>query len=307
MWRSLLAGEHAAPRADLEPRPLARKPVPRIYQGMRIPFLDKRPRVALLRLSGVIMARTGGFSPGGISAAGMAPLIDRAFSLRHLAGVVLAINSPGGSAVQSSLVAQRIRRLAEEKQVPVIACVEDAAASGGYWLACAADEIVADPASVLGSIGVISAGFGLQDLITRHGVERRLHTAGTEKSFLDPFRPEKPEDVARLETLLAELHETFKDWVRARRGAKLTAPEAELFNGRFWTGRRAVELGLADRLGELGAEVKARFGDKAQLVPIGQRRPPWPVRLLPGVSGAALAEGAVAALEERAAWARLGL
>ncbi|HEV7266033.1 MAG TPA: S49 family peptidase [Falsiroseomonas sp.] len=270
---------------------------------MRLPFLDRRPLVAVLRLSGLIAARTGGFSPTGISAASMAPLIDRAFGLRRLAGVVLVVNSPGGSPVQSSLVAQRIRRLADDKKVPVIACVEDAAASGGYWLACAADEIVVDPASVVGSIGVISAGFGLSDVLTRFGVERRMHTAGAEKSFLDPFRPERPEDVARLEGLLAELHETFKDWVRGRRGAKLTAPEDELFTGRFWTGRRAVALGLADRLGEASAEIKARFGEQARVVPIGGRRPPWPVRLLPGMS----AEALLAATEERAAWARLGL
>jgi serine protease SohB len=270
---------------------------------MNLPFLSRPPRVALLRLSGLIAARSGGFSPSGISAASMAPLIGRAFALRHLAGVVLVVNSPGGSPVQSSLVAQRIRRLAEEKKVPVIACVEDAAASGGYWLACAADEIVADPASILGSIGVISAGFGVTEALSRWGVERRLHTAGAEKSFLDPFRPERPEDVARLRGLLDELHETFKDWVRARRGPKLKAPEDELFTGRFWTGRQAVALGLADRLGEASAEIKARFGEKARVVPIGARRPPWPVRLLPGLSADAL----LGAAEERAAWARLGL
>jgi signal peptide peptidase SppA len=273
---------------------------------MNLPFLDKSPRVALLRLSGVIAAR-GGLTPSGISAAGMAPLIDRAFGLRRLAGVVLAINSPGGSPVQSSLVAQRIRRLAEEKGVPVIACVEDAAASGGYWLACAADEIVADPASILGSIGVISAGFGVEEAASRLGIERRLHTAGTEKSFLDPFRPERAEDVERLHALLAEMHEVFKAWVRARRGAKLTAPEEELFTGRFWIGRRAVELGLADRVGEVSSEVKARFGPEAKLVPIEPRRPRFPLRFIPGLPGAEIAEGALAALEDRAAWARLGL
>ncbi|MGG5810594.1 S49 family peptidase [Falsiroseomonas sp. CW058] len=274
---------------------------------MKLPFLDRSPRVALLRLSGVIAARGGGFSPSGISAAGMAPLIERAFSIKRLAGVVLAINSPGGSPVQSSLVAQRIRRLAEAKGVPVIACVEDAAASGGYWLACAADEIVVDRASVVGSIGVISAGFGLEEAAAKLGVERRLHTAGTEKSFLDPFRPERAEDVARLRGLLDELHDVFKDWVRARRGGRLKAEEADLFSGRFWTGQRAVELGLADRVGEVSSEVKARFGEEAKLVTVGQRRPPWPLRLLPGIAAQAVAEGAVAALEERAAWGRLGL
>jgi serine protease SohB len=271
---------------------------------MAFSLFERRPRVALLRLSGIIAARAPGFGAPGISAAGTGPLIDRAFALKRLAGVVLVINSPGGSPVQSSLVGAQIRRLAEEKKVPVIACVEDAAASGGYWIACAADEIVADASSILGSIGVISAGFGLQEAIGRLGVERRMHTAGTDKSFLDPFRPERPEDVARLEVLLGELHGTFQAWVRARRGARLKAPEAELFNGRFWTGTKAVELGLADRLGDAAGEIKARFGERARVVPIGQRRAPFPWRLL---SGGALAEGAVAALEERAAWARLGL
>ncbi|WP_237213405.1 S49 family peptidase [Falsiroseomonas oryziterrae] len=270
---------------------------------MNLPFLARHPRVAVLRLSGLIAARSGGFAPAGISAQGMAPLIERAFAIRRLAGVVLLINSPGGSPVQSSLVAQRIRRLADEKQVPVIACVEDAAASGGYWLACAADEIVVDAASVIGSIGVISAGFGLSETIARYGVQRRLHTAGTEKSFLDPFRPERPEDVARLNDLLAELHETFKAWVRTRRAGKLKADEAEVFTGRFWTGRQGVELGLADRLGEVSSEIKSRFGETAQQVVIGARRPPWFARLLPGFS----AEALMAAAEERAAWARLGL
>jgi ClpP class serine protease len=162
---------------------------------------------------------------------------------------------------------------------------------------------VVDPASIVGSIGVISASFGLTEAMQRLGIERRLRTAGTEKSFLDPFRPENPADVARLEALLAELHEVFRDWVRKRRAGKLKAPEEELFTGRFWTGQQAVALGLADRLGEAGAEIRARFGEKAQVVPIGQRRPPWPLRLLPGLSADAL----VAAAEERAAWARLGL
>jgi serine protease SohB len=280
---------------------------------MQLPFLARPPRIAVLRLSGLIAARAAGaFAAPGISAQATGPMLDRAFAIKRLAAVALVVNSPGGSAVQSSLVAQRIRRLADKKKVPVTAYVEDAAASGGYWLACAADEIVADPASILGSIGVISAGFGLEEAIGRLGVQRRMHTAGEDKSFLDPFRPERPEDVARLEALLADLHATFQDWVRLRRGTKLRAPEAELFNGRFWTGRRAVELGLADRLGEATADLRARFGDKAQILGIGARRPPWPLRLLPGalapsLLGGTLAEGAMAAVQERAAWARLGL
>jgi signal peptide peptidase SppA len=265
------------------------------------PF-DTRPRVALVRLQGPITPRPS-FGAGGLSLATVAPVLDRAFALRRLSAVFLVVNSPGGSAVQSSLIAGRIRQLAEEKKLPVVACVEDAAASGGYWIACAADEIVADPASILGSIGVIAAGFGFQGALERLGVERRLRTAGTEKSFWDPFRPERPEDAARLESLLEELHGEFRAWVSARRGPKLKAPEAELFTGRFWPGRRAVELGLADRLGDALGEAKRRFGPKVRLLPVGGPKPSLLRRLLPGLS----AEAALAALEERAAWARLGL
>ncbi len=271
---------------------------------MTFSIFSRPPRVALLRLSGLIAARTSGFGAAGISAATTGPLLARAFGLKRLAGVVLVINSPGGSPVQSSLVGAQIRRLAEEKKVPVIACVEDAAASGGYWIACAADEIVADASSILGSIGVISAGFGLEGAIGKLGLERRLYTAGEQKSFLDPFAPERVEDVERLRGLLGQLHGTFQDWVRTRRGAKLRAPEAELFTGRFWAGAKAVELGLADKLGDAPSEIKARWGEKARVVTIGERRPPWPLRLL---SGAAITQGAMAAVEERAAWARLGL
>jgi serine protease SohB len=268
---------------------------------VKIPFLDRSPRIPVVRLQGLIAARSGGFG-GAINLAAVAPALERAFAMKRAPAVVLQINSPGGSAAQSSLIAARIRRLAEEKSKPVIACVEDAAASGGYWLACAADEIVVDPASIVGSIGVISAGFGFHDAIARIGVERRLRTAGTEKSFLDPFRPEDPGDRARLEELLNALHEEFKAWIRARRAGKLTAPETELFTGRFWTGRRAVELGLADSIGDAQGLVRDRFGEDAKLVPIGGRRAPFPWRLLPGA-----AEALVAAAEERAAWARLGL
>ena len=265
-----------------------------------LPF-DRRPRVALVRLSGAISARPG--FGGGLSLSSAAPSLERAFGMRRVAAVFLALNSPGGSPVQSSLIAARIRSLADEKKVPVVACVEDAAASGGYWIACAADEIVADPSSILGSIGVISAGFGFQEAIARYGVERRLRTAGTEKSFLDPFRPERPEDAERLRALLDDLHGEFRGWVSSRRGARLKAPAEELFTGRFWPGRRAVELGLADRLGDARGEARRRFGEKVRLVPVGGPRRPLLQRLLPGVS----AEGAIAALEERAAWARLGL
>jgi serine protease SohB len=271
---------------------------------MAFSLFDRSPRVALLRLTGLIAARPDPFG-GGLSAAGVGPLLDRAFAIKRLAGVMLVVNSPGGSPVQSSLIAQKIRRLADEKKVPVIAVAEDAAASGGYWIACAADEIVADPASILGSIGVISGGFGFDQAIARLGVERRLRTAGSEKSFLDPFRPERTEDVARLEDLLGKLHEEFKSWVRARRGDRLKAPEETLFTGRFWTGREAVEFGLADALGDAEGEAKRRFGESAKIIRLGARRRPFPWRLIPGAREGV--EAIAAAAEERAAWARLGL
>ena len=271
---------------------------------MAFSFFERPPRVALIRLTGLIAARPDALG-GGLNAASIGPLLERAFAIRRLAAVMLAVNSPGGSPVQSSLIAAKIRRLAAEKKVPVIAVVEDAAASGGYWIACAADEIVADPASILGSIGVVSAGFGFDQAIARLGVERRLRTAGAEKSFLDPFRPEGAQEVARLEDLLGRLHEEFKSWVRTRRGPRLTAPEETLFSGRFWTGREAVALGLADALGDAEGEAKRRFGEKVRIIRLGQRRRPFPWRLIPGAREGV--EAIAAAAEERAAWARLGL
>jgi serine protease SohB len=270
---------------------------------MRIPFLDRRPRVALLRLSGLIAARAPGPLGGAtLSAVGLGPVLERAFAIRRLAAVVLVVNSPGGSPVQASLIGRRIRELAEEKKLPVIAAAEDAAASGGYWIACAADEIIADPASIIGSIGVISAGFGFAEAIGRIGVERRIRTAGAEKSFLDPFRPESEAERARLDELLAALHAEFTAWVKARRGERLKAPDEALFSGRFWTGRQALALGLVDGLGSAESAIRERFGERAEIIRLGQRRPPFLARLF-GAGAAALLDAA----EERAAWSRLGL
>ena len=229
------------------------------------------PVVPVVRLSGVI-ASGGLLGSRGLSIESVAPLLKRAFDIRGAKAVALSINSPGGSPVQSALIGQRIRLLAAEKDVKVIAFVEDVAASGGYWLACAADEIIVDPSSIVGSIGVISAGFGFQDLIARYGVERRVHTSGERKAMLDPFRPEKPEDVERLHRLQAEIHDGFKDWVRGRRAGKLSGDEATLFSGEFWTGKRGLELGLVDGIGELRATLQARYGAKVHLPVIGPRR-----------------------------------
>jgi signal peptide peptidase SppA len=263
------------------------------------------PVVPVVRLSGVI-ASSGLLGNRSLSIETVAPLLKRAFDMRGAKAVALAINSPGGSPVQSALIGQRIRLLADEKKLKVIAFVEDVAASGGYWLACAADEIIVDPHSIVGSIGVISAGFGFQDLIGRIGVERRLHTSGERKSMLDPFGPQKPEDVERLARLQAEIHDGFKDWVRQRRAGKLNGDEQSLFSGEFWTGRRGAELGLVDGLGELRATLQARYGTKVRLPVIGPRR-----RLLSrfglGLSVDGIGPGTLAALEERLHWQRFGL
>jgi Periplasmic serine proteases (ClpP class) len=267
------------------------------------------PVVPVVRLSGVIA--NGGLLGGrSLSIESVAPLLKRAFETRGAKAIALSLNSPGGSPVQSALIAQRIRLHAAEKKLPVIAFVEDVAASGGYWLACAADEIIADPSSIVGSIGVVSSGFGFQDLIARIGVERRVHTSGENKSMLDPFRPEQPDDVERLKRLQSEIHDGFKDWIRERRGKLLRGDESVLFSGEFWTARRGLEFGLVDGFGELRATLQARYGDKVRLPVIGPRR-----RLLSrfglqtGISGGIdnIGPATLAALEERALWQRFGL
>lgn len=266
-----------------------------------IPFLPQPPRVSVVRLSGVIGA-AGRFGAG-LNDAALAPLLERAFKAGKPRAVALIINSPGGSPVQSSLIAARIRRLAAERKIPVHAFVEDAAASGGYWLACAADDIWADESSILGSIGVISAGFGFPEFISRHGIERRVHTAGRSKSTADPFRPETPEDLARLRGILDPIHQAFIAHVTQRRGDRLAKDEApDLFEGAFWAGRQAVALGLADGIGHLVPKMKEIYGDKVRLVPYGQRRG-WLSRF--GLRAGAEAVAEVA--EERALWARIGL
>jgi serine protease SohB len=229
----------------------------------------------------------------------LAPVIERAFARGKPAAVALVINSPGGSAVQSSLIAARIRRLADEKGVPVYAFVEDVAASGGYWLACAADQIFVDPSSLVGSIGVIFASFGFPEFMAKQGIERRVVTAGRSKSFADPFLPQKPEDVDRLRALQGPIHAAFIDHVKARRGARLA--EADLFNADIWVGQGAVDLGLADGVAHLVPKLKAIYGDKVRLVPYGQKRSLFQ-RL-----GARIAQDALSGVEEQALWARYGL
>lgn len=274
------------------------------------------PVVPVLRLYGAI-GRGGSFRSG-MTLASMAGAIEKAFSHKRAAAVALAINSPGGSPVQSALIARRIRDLATEKKVPVLAFCEDVAASGGYWLATAADEIFVDESSIVGSIGVVAAGFGLDEAIGRYGVKRRLYTSGERKAVLDPFLPEKPEDVELVRRLQGDIHDSFKAQVRDRRGEKLASDEETLFSGEFWTGKRAIELGLADATGHLRPVLRERFGDKVRLRPVETERGFLRRRFgLPvvgrdgGLDGDTLAAAAVreglSAMEERALWQRYGL
>ncbi|PKW13562.1 S49 family peptidase [Saccharopolyspora spinosa] len=272
---------------------------------------ERGPVVAVVKLHGVITPTPSPMSRSTISLQTVESALTRAFGHDRLSAVVLSINSPGGSATQSALVSDRIRGLAEEKQVPVLAFCEDVAASGGYWLACAADEIYAHPTSLVGSVGVVSASFGLTGLLERLGVERRVHTAGTHKVRLDPFRPEKEEDVQWLRGLQDELHEQFRAWVRKRRGGKLNGADDDLFSGEIWTGTKAEEFGLVDGLGTLRDIVKQKFPE-AHLMTVEPRKP-----LLArlgmtssvgfGRSGADSVLAAVEALEHRAMWNRFGL
>ncbi len=258
-----------------------------------IPFVKSDPTVAVIRLQGAIAS-----SGRALSDRGLAESIEKAFRSKPKA-VALEISSPGGSPVQSSLICARIRRLADEKDVPVFAFVEDVAASGGYWLATAADEIYVDEGSIVGSIGVISSGFGFAGTMEKIGAERRIYTAGKSKSMADPFQPEKPADVKRLKGLLDDIHVLFKDHVSARRAGKLA--DQDLFTGDIWVGQKGIDVGLADHIGHLVPVMKDRFGDKVRFRRFGQKKP------LLARFGAQIVDDAFGAVEDRASYARFGL
>ena len=270
--------------------------------------------VPVVRLSGLIGAVTP-LRPG-MTLAGIARTLERAFSMRNAKAVALVINSPGGSPVQSRQIYLRIRQLAAEKKLPVLVFVEDVAASGGYMIACAGDEIFCDPSSILGSIGVVGGSFGFQELIKKVGVERRLYTAGEHKAMLDPFLPEDRDDVARLKTIQREIHAIFIALVKASRGSRLKGGDDMLFTGEYWAGETSVSLGLADAIGDLRSTLRARYGDKVETPLIAPAR-----GMLSGLFGrrsagadalasldgiAGLPEGLISALESRAIWAKFG-
>lgn len=263
----------------------------------------RRTTIPVVQLSGVI----GAAQPTGaqLSLDKVASGLESAFEFSRAPAVAIVVNSPGGAPVQSHLIFRRIRQLAADNKKPVLVFVEDVAASGGYMLACAGDEIIADPASIVGSIGVVSRGFGFVGLLERIGVERRVHTAGGRKAILDPFRPEEGADVAHLEALQHDIHEHFIALVRNRRGAKLAGGE-EIFSGLFWTGRKAMELGLVDALGDANTVLRERFGEEIRLKMLRPARPSLVRRLMGWALGSALARAA-ADLDERALWSRYGL
>jgi signal peptide peptidase SppA len=287
---------------------LARLPIERLR--------NPPPLVPVIRFDGVIAARR---RSGAMSLATHAAALERAFAAKRTVAVAIIVNSPGGSPVQSALLARRIRQLADEKKVPVIAFAEDVAASGGYWLALAGDEIYAEEASLIGSIGVVSAGFGFTGLIERLGIDRRLHTAGENKALLDPFLPEREADVDRLALLQRDIHTVFKEEVRRRRLGRIDAADDTLFSGDVLTGRMALQRGLIDGIGDLRGVMRARFGDRVRLVPVPtERRRRWPFRRSArgidwGIDAARFAPAADLAgdlvdwLEARLLWARFGL
>jgi signal peptide peptidase SppA len=279
-----------------------------------IPARLRRSRavVPVVRLSGVIGAVTP-LRPG-MSLAGVARMLERAFAVKNAKAVALVINSPGGSPVQSRQIYLRIRQLAEEKKLPVLVFVEDVAASGGYMIACAGDEIFCDPSSILGSIGVVGGSFGFQELIKKLGVERRLYTAGAHKAMLDPFLPENPDDVSRVKALQREIHDIFIALVKQSRGARLKGADDVLFTGEYWAGETSISLGLADAIGDLRSTLRARYGEKVQTPLIAPasgmlsgllgRRSPGALMAWEGVSS--LPEEAISAFETRAIWAKFG-
>ena len=278
----------------------------------RIPFAPwakDLPLVAVVSLSGAIGMSTP-LRPS-LSIAAVAAILDRAFTMRNVKAVAISVNSPGGSPVQSALIYKRIRALSEENEVPVYIFVEDVAASGGYLIALAGDEIIADQNSIIGSIGVISTSFGFDRAIEKLGIDRRVYTSGARKMTLDPFQPEKPGDVRRLKAVQKDVHQTFIDLVKERRGSALQAPDRTLFSGEFWSGAKGLELGLVDRIGDLRSEMRGRFGEDVILKIIPRERSFWPFRRQ--ATGSLMSppliapENWISALEERAIWSRYGL
>lgn len=279
------------------------------------PWKKKRkPVVTVLRLDGVISSQ-GRFGQG-LSIGRMASAIEAAFDPSNLKAVALVINSPGGSPVQSNLIYKRIRSFADEKGIPVFTFTEDVAASGGYWLALAGDEIFADESSVIGSIGVLSAGFGFDKVLEKLGIERRVHTAGENKAMLDPFQPEDPEDIKRLTAIQKDVHKRFKEMVKERRGDRLKGSDKKLFSGEYWTGAQALKYGLVDGIGDVRTVMRKRFGSKVRILPVSPERQWWQRgrqgadvshETVAGRASQGWVGGLMQALEAKALWSKFRL
>ncbi|WP_455481032.1 S49 family peptidase [Bartonella sp. B12(2025)] len=271
-------------------------------------FCSSKLEIPVVRLHGMIMDSTTSIART-LSLSRCANLLDKAFSYKKAPAVALVINSPGGSPVQSRFIFKRIRDLAEEKNKQVIVFIEDIAASGGYMIACAGDEIFADPSSIVGSIGVVSASFGFPELLKKIGVERRVYAAGKNKVTLDPFQPEKKADVEHLKSLQLEVHQTFIDLVKERRAAKLS-DDPDIFTGMFWSGKKGVKLGLIDGLNDVSSVIKERFGHDTKLRLITPPKSFLGPKIPSGVSAHAVytaVDGVLMAAQERALWQRYGL
>ena len=270
-------------------------------------FFNRSITIPTLRLSGVI-GQTG-ILRSGMTFQDINKLIDKLFSDKKSPAVALIINSPGGSPTQSSLIADSIILTAKKKKKRVIAFVEDVAASGGYWLACAADEIYIDQNSIVGSIGVISPSFGFVNLLKKIGIERRIYTSGKSKSFLDPFKTEKPEDIKRLKDIQEQIHENFIKYVKARRGMRLKKNrDNEIFSGLFWIGRKAIELGLADGIGHINETLQNKFGEKVKIKMIEQKKSFIQRKLSSNLPTSLIdSKQLIGHLEEKAYWSRYGL
>ncbi len=270
-------------------------------------MMNAPEKIAVIRMAGVI-ADASQMKRAGIHYAKFAKVIDRAFELKNLKAIALIINSPGGAPAQCSLISSHIRRLAQENDMPVYAFVEDVAASGGYWLACAGDYIYAQETSIVGSIGVISAGFGLEDFIKKYDVKRRVYTSGKHKSFLDPFKPEKSEDIARLKDIQESMHDAFKNWVRARRMDRIVAPDAEAMEGAFWLAAEALDKGLIDGIGDAHTIMTEKFGDDIKFIDMTPDKNFFTDMFSLGASARGeWIESALETAETRAYWSRFGL
>lgn len=276
-----------------------------------LPFIrdqiEAKPKVAILRMAGVI-ADASQVRRAGINFEKFKKPIEKAFDVPGIGAVALVINSPGGAPAQCALISYYVRALSQEKDIPVYTFIEDVAASGGYWLACIGDEIYAQGTSIVGSIGVISGGFGLEDFIKRYDIKRRVYTAGRDKSFLDPFRPEKAEDIARLKSIQRAMHDDFRAWVHERRDQRLNGDDNELMEGAFWTGRQALDLGLIDGLGMVDSVMKEKFGEETRFIDITVEKKSL-LSMLPlmGEARGDMMLDALDAIDAKTHWSRYGL